>query len=172
MSQETDCTDCPLIDRRAALRRAALGAVGLLGAPSALLALENASLRMMDLAPTRVGEDARSYPVPLEDGVHIDKDAEVIVVRWEGTLYAFALSCPHQHTALRWDDKAKHFRCPKHKSEYQPTGQFIKGRATRGMDRLPIRQEGTQIVVTVSAPIRQDKDAKGWESAVLRVGEK
>ena len=168
---EKDCNDCPLIDRRSALRRAAIGAIGLLGAPSALLAIENASLRMMELAPSRVGSDSRTYPVPLQDGAHIDKDAEVIVVRWEGTLYAFALSCPHQHTPLRWDEGAKHFRCPKHKSEYQPSGLFIKGRATRGMDRLPIRLEGNQIVVNVSAPIRQDKDAKGWESAFLKIGE-
>ena len=169
MSQEKDCNDCPLMDRRAALRRAALGALGLVGAPSALHALEAASVRMLEMSPSRVSGDVRTYAVPLQDGVHIDKEAEVIIVRWEGTLYAFALSCPHQHTPLRWDDSAKHFRCPKHKSEYQPSGLFIKGRATRGMDRLPMRQDGDNLVVTMTA-IRQDKDPKGWESAFLKIG--
>lgn len=170
MSQEEECTDCPLMDRRSALRRGALGALALLGAPSALHALEAASVNMMELAPHRVEGDRRTYAIPPEDGVHIDKDAEVIVVRWEGTLYAFALSCPHQHTPLRWDDAGKHFRCPKHHSQYQPNGAFIKGRATRGMDRLAIRQEGNQLIVDPTAPIRQDKDPRAWENAVLKIG--
>jgi Rieske Fe-S protein len=173
MSQEndqSDCTDCPLMDRRAALRRGALGALALLGAPSALHALEAASANLLELTPSRVEGDVRTYAIPMQDGVHIDKDPEVIVVRWEGVLYAFALSCPHQHTPLRWDEGAKHFRCPKHRSQYQPNGSFIKGRATRGMDRLPIRLDGNQLVVTVT-PIRQDKDPKGWESAFLKIGE-
>jgi len=170
MSQDKDCNDCPLIDRRAALRRAALGAFGLLGAPSALHALEAASVRLMDLSATRTTGDIRTYPIPLQDGVHIDKDVEVIVVRWEGDLYAFKLSCPHQHTSLRWDERAQHFRCPKHKSEYQPNGLFIKGRATRGMDRLAIKQDGSQLIVDVGTSFRQDKDPKGWDGAVIKVG--
>ena len=171
MSLENDCTDCPLMDRRTALRRGAFGALAMLGAPSLLHALERASVNMMDLTPARITGDVRTYPMPPQEGVHIDKDAEVIVVRWEGVLYAFALSCPHQHTPLRWDDRAMHFRCPKHKSEYQPNGLFIKGRATRGMDRLPIRLEGNQLVVNLAAAIRQDKDPKGWENAVVKIGD-
>src|SRR5690348_10623657 len=49
--------------------------------------------------------DRHVYPIPAEDGVEIDRKAEIIVVRWSGALYAFNLSCPHQHTALRWINK-------------------------------------------------------------------
>ena len=57
-------------------------------------------------------------------------------MRFQGVVYAFNLSCPHQNTALKWQPDDQRFQCPKHKSRYQPDGTFISGRATRGMDRL------------------------------------
>ncbi|NUQ21593.1 MAG: Rieske 2Fe-2S domain-containing protein [Gemmatimonadaceae bacterium] len=51
----------------------------------------------------------------------IDRDSEVILTRWQGLVYAFNLSCPHRHTALRWNDDAHRFQCPKHHSQYTPT---------------------------------------------------
>jgi Rieske Fe-S protein len=77
----------------------------------------------------------------------IDKANQVILVRWQNAVYAFALSCPHQNQALRWDAKETRFQCPKHKSKYQPDGTFISGRATRAMDRYAVRHEGDTIVV-------------------------
>ena len=64
----------------------------------------------------------------------------------------------------------KHFRCPKHHSEYEPTGVFIKGRATRGMDRFAISLgENGQLVVDSSTAFEQDRDPSGWEAAVLHL---
>ena len=58
----------------------------------------------------------KRYPVPVEDGVSIDKDNSVIIARASGKIYAFSLGCPHQNTALRWDADDHQFMCPKHKS--------------------------------------------------------
>src|SRR5262249_49159206 len=83
----------------------------------------------------------KAYPIPAADGVVIDKGESVIIARFEDKLYAFSLACPHQNTALRWLAGPKRFQCPKHESKYRPTGEFIEGRATRGMDRFAIRRD-------------------------------
>lgn len=119
---------------------------------------------------TGTRRDARSvaYPLPAADGVTIDREHEVILVRWQGGVYAFNLSCPHQRTALRWQEGDAVFRCPKHKSRYKPDGTFIDGRATRHMDRFRVRREGAQVVVETDAFIKSDEDAAGWAAAAAR----
>jgi nitrite reductase/ring-hydroxylating ferredoxin subunit len=118
--------------------------------------------------PARPGSEV-SYPIPTGDGVMIDKEHQVILARHEGSIYAFALSCPHQNTALRWLDDARGYQCPKHKSRYQPDGTFINGRATRNMDRLPIRSDGTHVLVDVDRAYESDKDPAGWAAAVVKL---
>lgn len=100
----------------------------------------------------------------------IDKDNEVILVRWQNVTYAFNLSCPHQRTALRWNDSAKEFQCPKHKSKYTPQGDFISGRATRGMDRLAISRQGANVSVDVDQMYQADENEAQWKAAFVRVG--
>lgn len=159
------CDGCEL-GRRAFLRDAA-GAVAtallFLGAREA----EAASLPLAFVRPTDVRGGERTYPLPATDGATIDKEAEVIVVRWQGHAYAFALSCPHQKTALRWLEKDARFQCPKHKSKYRPDGAFISGRATRGMDRYGIRRNGESVIVSLDALHRQDEDPAGWAAATV-----
>ena len=110
-----------------------------------------------------------TYPIPAADGVQIDHEQEVILVRWQGAIYAFNLSCPHQRTALRWNEGAGQFQCPKHHSKYRPDGTFVSGRATRGMDRFSVTRAGEELVVDVSAMHKEDKDQAGWDTAVLHV---
>jgi len=109
----------------------------------------------------------KRYPVPATDGVSIDKDNEVIVARAGGKVFAFALACPHQNTALRWNADDHQFQCPKHKSRYRDDGTFIEGRATRNMDRLAIRRDGAVIVVDVDALIQEDEHPKEWAAAFV-----
>jgi Rieske Fe-S protein len=147
-----------LRDRRGFLRDAAGAAIG--------------ALVTIGLAPGAAwsrGADGPRYPVPATDGVQIDRDAEVILVRWQNAVYAFNLSCPHQHTALRWDGADSRFQCPKHHSKYQPDGTFIDGRATRNMDRFTVRRDAEMIVVDVDAMHKSDEDQAGWTSAVVRL---
>ena len=84
-------------------------------------------------------------------------------------MYAFNLSCPHQRTALRWNDSAKEFQCPKHKSKYTPAGAFISGSATRGMDRFAIQRQGSSVIVDVDQMYEEDENEAQWKTAFVKV---
>lgn len=163
-----DCVECPLetSGRRQFTRDLFTALAGILVLPAAAKAAMTSTSVITSVAHSPT---TRTYPVPSADGVQIDTDADVILVRWANSAYAFNLACPHQNTALRWIDDSKHFQCPKHKSQYTPTGEFITGRATRGMDRLGIRKEGETIVVDLNSFYRQDKDPAAWDAAVVRL---
>ncbi len=165
-THEHDCTTCPVDeDRRAFVRTATLTV-------AAALAALGAGPRVADALPVRAVTGRRlaatiKYPIPAADGVQIDKANEVILVRWEGKLAAFALSCPHQNTSLRWSESDKRFICPKHKSNYTPMGGFIEGRATRGMDRLAIKRVGNEVEVDPEALYKEDENGAEWKAAVI-----
>lgn len=116
---------------------------------------------------TRGVDGLTRYPIPASDGATIDAENEVIIVRSVGKVYAFALSCPHQRAMLRVKGGDTAFQCPKHKSEYRIDGAFIRGRATRNMDRLAIRRAGTELVVDIDSEIRSDDNAAAWAAAVV-----
>lgn len=163
----TGCADCIGTGRRDflfdALRAGALAMAAIGIAPSA-----NAMpLRWIDAIATNRSE--KSYAIPAADGVQIDKDAEVILARVGKQVYAFALSCPHQNTALRWESGDKIFQCPKHKSRYRPDGVFIEGRATRSMDRLAIKVTASAVVVDVDKLYQEDLNKAEWQQAVVTV---
>jgi Rieske Fe-S protein len=84
-------------------------------------------------------------------------------------MMAFNLACPHENTALRWRRQDDRFQCPRHESKYQPDGTFIEGRATRNMDRLPIRRDGDQVVVDLSRMIRSDQEPDAWAAASVAI---
>lgn len=109
------------------------------------------------------------YPFPAGDSVTIDRKQQVIVVRAQGRVFAFNLSCPHENTALKWLPKDNRFQCPKHESKYQPNGTFVSGRATRNMDRLAIRHEGNDLLVDLSHIIKSDADPAAWNAAAIAV---
>jgi nitrite reductase/ring-hydroxylating ferredoxin subunit len=167
-SDNDACVGCALHEsRRAFLREVAAafaGIAALLGVPASADAL---SVRLA--SALHVNGVEATYPLPETDGITIDRDHEIILVRWEGSVYAFRLSCPHQKTALKWKDKDGRFQCPKHKSKYQPDGTFISGRATRGMDRYAVRRRNGEIVVDTSKVYLEDKDGAGWRRAVVKV---
>ena len=163
-----DCTSCPIsTNRRAFVRDAALGVAGVL----ATLGLSSSAAALpvsMINAITRSADNV-TYPIPAADGVEIDKHNEVILVRWQNAVYAFNLSCPHQRTALRWNEALKQFQCPKHKSKYTPNGDFISGRATRGMDRLAIKRQGNSVVVNVDEMYQEDENEAQWKTAFVKL---
>ena len=74
------------------------------------------------------------------------------------------LACPHQNTALRWNQKVQKFQCPKHHSQYKPDGTFIDGRATRSMDRFAVKHDGANLVVNLDKVYEDDRDHAGWLS--------
>ncbi|HTL06440.1 MAG TPA: Rieske 2Fe-2S domain-containing protein [Gemmatimonadales bacterium] len=169
MTHSPSCSGCGDPDRRAFLREAT-------GFATSLLLSLGIAPQVATALPIRAGTGRRmpghpdvSYPIPAEDCATIDKQNQVILVRYRGSAYAFALSCPHQNTALRWSAEDRVFQCPKHKSRYQPDGTFITGRATRNMDRLPIKSDGKQLFVDVARVFESDKDPAGWAAAVVKL---
>jgi Rieske Fe-S protein len=107
----------------------------------------------------------RQYPLPAADGVSIDRSAQVILVRVGHSVYAMALACPHQNAAVKWIEKDHRFQCTKHDSRYTPDGAYTSGRATRNLDRFPIRVEGNTVVVATDSVYRSDRDQAAWNAA-------
>jgi nitrite reductase/ring-hydroxylating ferredoxin subunit len=167
-SQKESCDGCGScgMDRRGFV---ALG-LGLVAAAWLPSELRAASIDSIRAAATSGVADELRYPTPSSDGVQVDRDNEVILVRQGTTIAAFALSCPHQRSMLRWREKDGIFQCTKHHSQYLPTGEFQKGRATRNMDRLAIRVEGDEVVVNAGTIYHSDEDASGWDDAVATAG--
>lgn len=163
------CTGCELADRRAFITRMAATAVG------ALIGLGMSAERALAMplgviTGMRQGDGGPvTYPIPAADGATIDRANDVILARYQGRVFAFGLACPHQNTALRWNEKDGRFKCPKHNSRYQPDGLFIDGRATRGMDRFSVAIQGANVVVDVNAMHKQDADPTGWAAAMVKL---
>ena len=165
-AHDDGCNDCTLHDRRSFLTKtlAAVAAASVL-LPGVVRAEEMAGYVLHRAA--RLADGTAKYPVPAADGATIDADNEVILVRTGGKVFAFALSCPHQRAMLRIKGGDTAFLCPKHKSEYKIDGEYIRGRATRSMDRRPIRREGAELVVDVDTTIQSDEQAAAWAAAFV-----
>ncbi|MBL0173068.1 MAG: Rieske 2Fe-2S domain-containing protein [Gemmatimonadaceae bacterium] len=164
MSESTSAAACSgeCSGRRAFLRDALSAA--------AVLAGLSAFAPFSKLSALAIGPGgALRYPIPATDGVSIDTANEVILCRFKGDMFAFALSCPHQNTALRALPGTNGFQCPRHKSRYQPDGTFINGKATRNMDRLPITKEGNEVVVDPNVAYESDTEPMKWANALVKV---
>ena len=61
------------------------------------------------------------------------------------------------------------FQCPRHESKYRPDGAFVEGRATRNMDRFPLRRAGDNVVVDLTRLLRSDQQAQDWTAATVAV---
>jgi Rieske Fe-S protein len=156
-------------------RRGFLGRAAAL--PAALAAIVNlvdgtaatAAPRLRPIAAASADGQDRRFPIPATDGVSFDQANQIILVRRDERMMAFNLACPHENTALRWRRQDDRFQCPRHESKYQPDGTFIEGRATRNMDRLPIRRDGDQVVVDLSRMVRSDQEPAEWAAASVAI---
>jgi len=169
-----DCGGCTLgeaVARRDFLRdtvtRALMVAFPLLPG-TAIPVIPNAVRNLQFVTGVDAGAD-KAYPFPGADGVAIDRDESVIIARFDNRVWAFSLACPHQNTAIRWEQGARRFQCPKHKSRYRTDGTFIEGRATRGLDRFALRRDGERVMVNLDALYREDREAAQWAAAVIQV---
>lgn len=154
---------CERLSRRGFIAGSACGVFTLagLGLPGDVSALPVTGIEAQG------GGNERRYPIPTSDGASIDRASQVILVRHAGKVYAMSLVCPHENAAVRWLPKDGRFQCSKHTSRYTPDGAFTSGRATRNMDRFPVRREGGEVVVTIDRVFQSDKDANGWSSAAV-----
>jgi nitrite reductase/ring-hydroxylating ferredoxin subunit len=124
---------------------------------------------LTETAPAASQGDTLTYPIPAADGVSIDYGNQVILVRWQGDVFAFNLACPHENTALKWRADDHRFQCPRHDSKYTPEGVFMEGRATRNMDRFAIRRDGGSVVVDLNKLWRSDDNTAEWNAAFVKV---
>jgi len=152
-------------DRREFLRAGGCFVLALaaLGLPSSL-----AGLPIAETNGTGTAREKR-YTLPVSDSVNIDRQAQVILVRFQNAVFAFALACPHEHAAVKWLPKDHRFQCSKHDSQYQPNGTYTAGRATRNLDRFAIRRDDASVVVDLQHWFESDKDPSGWTAALIQV---
>ncbi|MCU0249697.1 MAG: Rieske 2Fe-2S domain-containing protein [Vicinamibacterales bacterium] len=108
-----------------------------------------------------------TFPIPAADGATVDRDNGVILVRYQGRVFAFNLSCPHENAAVRWKPAVNRFECSRHDSRYEPNGTYTSGRATRNMDRFAVRRAGDTVVVDVARLIQSDTNRAEWEAAAV-----
>jgi Rieske Fe-S protein len=163
------CARCP----PATSRRQALGQVSA-ALVAAMVGVElwpetAAAVPVLEAGGTQSGPSEYSYPLPAADGVTIDRDAQLILVRFQQRVYVFNLACPHENTALRWKPRDGRFQCPRHESQYQPDGTFITGRATRNMDRFAVARAGSLVRVDLNRLFRSDQQAPEWAAAAVEV---
>ncbi len=156
---------CELKTRREFLQEGGCFSL-VIGAALGLTTRDARALPVRLVDGTTTGSERR-YPVPAADGVTIDRQASLIMVRVDGKLCAFALSCPHQNAAVKWIPKDHRFQCTKHDSKYTPDGIYSSGRATRNMDRFPIRREGDEVAVDTSRVFHSDTAAVAWAAATV-----
>jgi len=152
-------------------RREFLGdSAALLAAVAAALTTRPAALGAWSFTSATASQgDTRTYPLPAADGVTIDRDEQVIIVRYQGGVFAFNLACPHENTALRWRQADGRFQCPRHESKYRPDGLFMEGRATRNMDRFAVHRVGENVVVDLARLFQSDTNPAEWGGAVVKV---
>jgi len=171
LHDECDAADCVVsTDRRRFLREsafraaAALMAVGVSRRTAFAMPLELA-------APIGRSGTTVAYSIPAADGAKIDKTNDVILVRWKGALYAFDLACPHQNTALKWNEGDHEFQCPKHHSRFQPDGTYVadSGRATRNMSRFAIAKDGAGVHVDLDKLYEAEADEAEWNTAFIKI---
>jgi len=164
MSDKThECNGCP--SRREFFGCVSASITGALVLPVLAGALD--LLPVLEASGAQAGDNEHAYAIPAQDSVTIDKKAQIILVRYQQKVIAFNLACPHENTALKWRDNDKRFQCPKHDSKYTPEGVFKDGRATRNMDRLAIRRQGDQVLVSTERLYMSDKQPKEWAEAVV-----
>lgn len=109
----------------------------------------------------------RRYPIPASDGVAVDRAAQVMIVRVQNEIVALSMVCPHQNAAVKWIEGDHRFQCTRHNSRYEPAGTYISGRATRNLDRFPVRREEGSLLVDVSRVYQSDRDPAGWRAAFV-----
>ncbi len=167
------CPDaaCAADDRDGSTRRDFVQAAGCFVMAIAALGLgapEAAALPVAFTSGKQAGSELR-YPIPTGDSVNIDHEEAVIVARFQGHVYVFNLSCPHQNAAVKWLPLDQRFQCTKHDSKYRPDGVYMSGRATRNMDRFAVRRDNDSVVANLDHLYQSDKNPAEWAAAMIGV---
>jgi Rieske Fe-S protein len=169
-ADHASCDGCTLVARRDFLRDAGVLAASVLVALGAAPS-RAAAASIQFVAPVGGSREEKAYAIAAQDGTQIDKDNGTMITRLQGKVCVFSLACPHQNTALRWEEKDAQFACPKHHSRFDAAGNYLKdtGRATRGLDRFSVRKDGNNVVANLDKLYQEDEDEAAWKAAFITV---
>lgn len=158
------------VDRREFVRRATLLAASVLATVAVTEGAEattRRTIREIEAEPTADAVPLRRYRVPTADGAFIDAGNELLLIRSNRRVVAFALGCPHRGATLQWRSASEDIYCPKHKARFDADGVHRSGRASRDLDRYPLRLDGGDLLVDLAGRLRSDRDASAWAAAVI-----
>lgn len=154
-------------DRRTFLKEGLMAVAALTAVAGASVPLE-AMTRTYAIGAAGAGLATLSYPIPTADGATIDRANKVILIRYQGMVYALARECPHKGTMVDWQPEQNRLYCPKHKSTFTANGTKINGKSPRSMDRYAIRLEEGKLVVDTAKVI--EGDGTNWATTGVKVG--
>ncbi len=74
-------------------------------------------------------------------------DENVLLVNVAGEIRAFSSVCPHQQCTRSWNYSPGVFTCTCHVSQFDSTGQFLKGPANENLKEFSVSQVDNTITV-------------------------
>ena len=161
------CGECRIaVGRRAFLRDTALAALGAVGAVAVSPAFAHA---VRAVRPASTAGPERVYQIPASDGVSIDEESDVILVRWQRRAYAFSSRCTHRGARLEWRPGEGRVFCPKHRARFRPDGGHDSGRRTRDLDRYEIRRRADGLAIDLDVLYRVDQAPDAWSRAFVQI---
>lgn len=135
-----------LVSRRAFLRNAVLGSVGVslagITAGSIVFAWNN-----------KTGAFGGEIPVPLElvppvgEAPYRNQGGKFYIINNEDGALAVYWKCVHLGCTVPWNEDADQWICPCHGSVYNRFGERVAGPAPRPLDLFPMTVDGSNVIV-------------------------
>ena len=149
------------VSRRNFMTRAIIGVVAFIGAA---ITVPLAGLGILPAIRKRNAgwSDAGSFKDLEVDAPQERRFAEIVRNGWQedhvertvwlvrkndGTVRAFAPSCPHLGCGYRWFGQEQRFKCPCHASVFDIDGKVLAGPAPRPLDALDAKVEEGKVMV-------------------------
>ncbi|MEX1157535.1 MAG: Rieske 2Fe-2S domain-containing protein [Thermomicrobiales bacterium] len=135
-----------LVSRRAFLRNAVLGSVGVsltgITVGSVVFAWNN-----------KTGAFGGEIPVPLDlvppvgEAPYRNQGGKFYIINNEDGALAIYWKCVHLGCTVPWNEEEDAFHCPCHGSIYNRQGERIAGPAPRPLDLFPMTIDGSNVIV-------------------------
>jgi cytochrome b6-f complex iron-sulfur subunit len=135
-----------LVSRRAFLRNAVLGSVGVVTALSA-------GSFVAFFWNNKTGAFGGEIPVPLElvppvgEAPYRNQGGKFYIINNEDGALAIYWKCVHLGCTVPWNEDNDQFICPCHGSVYNRVGERVAGPAPRPLDLFPMIVDGSNVIV-------------------------
>jgi cytochrome b6-f complex iron-sulfur subunit len=138
-----------LVSRRAFLRNAVLGSVGV-----SLLGITGGFVTFF--WNNKTGAFGGEIPVPVElvpevgAAPYRNQGGKFFIINNEDGALAVYWKCVHLGCTVPWNEEADQWICPCHGSIYNRFGEVVGGPAPRPLDLMPMTIEGSNVIVNTS----------------------